>query len=393
MASRRVSPGKILMFIVGLVILAVLLSPAESDTGGPGSTYSAGPSGVRLAFDLSRRMGWSSERREIPFTTDSLAAPVQALVGVQPGAVEAHALLQHARRGGALLVVGTTGSLGDSLFVAAGSTRFVAPDVAEECPPRDPFENVLRGSHPISPVRWRRPPPRDTVGFGYLDNRHGGARPAVGFPLGAGRVVVVADADFVTNDVVRLCSTEADVAYVRMLDYLTRGQRGLRIAFDEFHHGRGIHGGSLTAIREYVLTTSSGRMLGQIAVAGLLLLFAAAPRPLAPRESTRIARRSPLEHADALAHAYAAVGATRTATARLLAGVRRRSRRNRAGARESDDQLLAAAAAASPSAASAVSLVARALTDGLPARDLPAIAAAVSTIENAFIGRPSIPKS
>ena len=215
----------------------------------------------------------------------------------------------------------------------------------------------------------------------------------MGFPLGAGRVVVIADEDFVVNDVMRLCSTESDVAYVRMLEYLTKEQRGTRIAFDEFHHGQGVHGGSLAAIQSYVVTAPSGRMLGQIAVAGLLLLIAAAPRPLAPRDPTRIARRSPLEHADALAHAYSAVGATRTATARLLAGVRRRTRRGRAGARESDEQILAAAASASPTAAPAASLVARALTDSIPARELSTVADALSTIENALTSRPYTRKS
>src|SRR5258708_21672765 len=153
MARARVSSGMILLFIVGLVILAVLLSPAESDSGGPGSTYSAGPSGVRLAFDLSRRLGWASEQREVPFTADTLPAPVQALIGVRPGGEEVHTLLEHVRRGGALLVVGADGSLADSLSVTSGSKGFSAPDVPEECPPRDPFENVLRGRHPIRPVR------------------------------------------------------------------------------------------------------------------------------------------------------------------------------------------------------------------------------------------------
>ncbi len=387
MARTKVSSGVILLFILGLVVLAALLSPSASDTGGPGSTYSAGPSGMRLAFELSRRLGWLSERREVPFTADTMPAVVQALIGVRPGAEEAHALLDYARRGGSLLVVGAEGALADSLHVTSGSEGFSALDVADECPSRDPFENVLSGNRPITPVRWRRPPPRDTVGFGHLDKGRG-QRPAVGFALGGGRLVVVADEEFLTNDLMRVCATEVDAAYVRMLEYLSTGRRGTRIAFDEFHHGQGIHGGSLTAIREYVLTTSSGRLLGQITVAGLLLLIAAAPRPLAPRESTSIARRSPLEHADALAHAYAAVGATRTATARLLGGVRRRTRRTRSGARESDDQILAAATAVSPAAAPAATLVARALTDPLPARDLPAIAGALSTIENALTVRP-----
>src|SRR5438132_12697764 len=117
MARAKIPSGVILLVIVGLVVLAVLVAPAESDNGGGRSTYSAGPSGVRIAFDLARRLGWSTEKREVPFKPDSGAAPVQALIGVQVGAEEAHALLEHARRGGALLVAGTDGGLGDSLSV------------------------------------------------------------------------------------------------------------------------------------------------------------------------------------------------------------------------------------------------------------------------------------
>lgn len=386
MPRAKLSSGLMLLAIVGMVILAVLLTPAETDTGGGYSTYSAGPSGMRLAFDLAQRFGWSSEKREVPFSGDSAPAPLQALINVDLGAEEAHALLEHVRKGGGLLVAGLGGSLGDSLAVTSGMNGVAKSEPADACPDRVSFD-ILRGSRPISPVRWRRPPPADTVGFGELDSPRGRERAATGFPLGAGRVVVVADADFLVNDVMRVCFSESDLAYVGMLKYLSNGRQGPRIAFDEFHHGKGVHGGSLSAIETYVLTTPSGRMLGQVALAGLLLLIAAAPRPLAPRDPTRVARRSPLEHADALAHAYSAVGATRTATARLLAGVRRRVRRGRTAARESDDQILAAATAASPAAASAASLVSRALTEAVPARELSDVAAALSTVEDALSSR------
>ena len=391
MSRKKVSSGLILLVIVGLVVVAVLLAPSEANTGGGYSTYSAGPSGVRLAFDLSRRLGWPSERREVPFTGDSVSA-VQALVGISLGAEETHKLLEHVRHGGALLVAGTDGDLGDSLHVTTGTRGLTTRENTGGCPAREPFDNIIQGTRQIAPLRWSRPSSPDTIGFGVLENGKGQLRPAVGFPLGGGRVVVVADADFLINDVLRVCSAEADVAYVKMLEYLTRRQPRTRIAFDEFHHGRGVHGGSMTAIRTYVESAPSGRMLGQIAFAGLLLLIAAAPRPLSPRDVDRIARRSPLEHADALAHAYAAVGATRTATARLLAGVRRRTRHGRTGSRETDEQVLAAAAASTPAAASAVAIVSRALAHPQPPRELTNVASALSTIEDALTTSPSTRK-
>src|SRR5438132_675588 len=70
MARAKIPSGVILLVIVGLVVLAVLVAPAESDNGGGRSTYSAGPSGVRIAFDLARRLGWSTEIRELPFKRD-----------------------------------------------------------------------------------------------------------------------------------------------------------------------------------------------------------------------------------------------------------------------------------------------------------------------------------
>ena len=388
MAKRKLSSGLILLGILGLVVLAVLIAPAEENQGGPYSTLSAATEGARIVYDLSGRLGWSPERRNVEFDKDTNPAPVQVLIDVSPGAVESHALLEFVRRGGSLLVAGVDGGLGDSLHLTSG----LEGDFERAGPGchGDPFEAVLAVPRPIATIRWRQPPRSDTIGFGMIRRRRGeGARPAVGFALGSGRVIVVADADMLANDVVRICANDADVVYVRMMEYLTGGERGRRIAFDEFHHGSGIHGGSLAAIRQYMLTTPSGRMLGQVALAGLLLLFAAAPRPLAPRDPERIARRSPLEHADALAHAYMAVGATRTATARLIAGVRRRTRRGR-NTRESDEQLLATAAATSSAAAGAARTIEVALDRGVPNREMPGVAAAVSVIEQALLSRPPL---
>jgi hypothetical protein len=394
MRIKKPSSGVILLAIIGMVLIAVLLAPAASDIGGSYSTLSSGPQGTRLIYDLSRRLGWPSQRRDVPFDKGSSHARVQAVIAVSLGAQETHQLLEHVRRGGALLVAGADGGLADSLHIDATSTGLRVRETPGECPDADAFEDIIQGSRPIAAIKYTRPPPPDTVGFGLLEtHRIHRQRPAVGFSLGKGRVVVVADPDFVSNDVVRLCATQTDVAYVRMLEFLTAGTDKAPIAFDEFHHGSGIHGGSLSAVREYMMTAPSGRMLAQVAIAGLLLLFAAAPRPLSPRDPVRIARRSPLEHADALAHAYAAVGATRTATARLLDGVRRRARRTRNTARESDAQLLAVASAATPAARTAAAVVSRALTDTIPPRELTGVAGAISTIEQALTSRSPTRKS
>jgi hypothetical protein len=391
MTRRTWASGAVLLGLLGLVLLAVLIAPS-TEKGTPYSSNSAGLNGIRLARDLSARLGWKPEARETPFS-DSMRnpAPVQIVIEADVAATEAHALLDFARRGGSLLIAGRGGALDDSLPLVAIPGGMPVPNAAG-CKATDVWQTQVSPFVQVASIRWSRPAPPDTVGFGRV--QRGGradrvASAAVGFPYGAGRIVAVADKNYLANDLLRRCDLEADVSFVRMIEYLTRGQRGQRLAFDEFHHGYGVHGGSIAAIRGYLSRTSSGRMLGQLFVAGLLLLLAFAPRPLAPRDPSHVARRSPLEHADALAHAYAAVGATRTAASRLLAGVRRRSRRERQKTRDTDEQLLAAAAAMSNEAAAAAAVVGHALVTPVPARELPGVASALETIERSLTGKPT----
>ena len=399
MTRRTATSAWILAGLIALVMLAVLVSPS-AEKGRPMSSYSAGSDGVRLAHDLIGRLGWKVERREVPFS-DTLTdpAPVQVLVGASVSDAEAGHLLAFVRRGGSLLMAGAGGPLSDSLgAVAAEGGRFVVADFEPHCESRGTWQSELAETNYGAAVDWSRPAPADTTGFGMVlfavpnnPKQQMVGRAGVGFPHGAGRIVVVADESFLANDVIRRCELRADADYVRMIEYLARGNRGVRVGFDEFHHGYGVHGGSFTAIRMYLSGTPSGRMLAQLALAGLLLLFAAAPRPLAPRDPTHVARRSPLEHADALAHAYASVKATRTATARLLAGVRRRSR-GRSRAKDADSAFLATAAAMSPRASKAAEIIGKALERTVPPRQLPEVAAALETLEQELSRPPSSPR-
>ena len=395
MTRRNVVSAWILLGLIALVVVVLLVSPSV-EKGRPLSSYSAGSDGVRLAHDLIGRLGWKPERREVAFT-DTMAnpAPIQVLVGAAVSEAEAGQLLAFARRGGSLLVAGVGGPLTDSLgVVETMGGRFFAADYEPHCESRGTWQSEFTQTNYASALDWSRPAPADTVGFGMVlfagrDRKaETSARAGAGFPYGAGAIVVVAEERFLANDVIRRCELQTDAAYVRMIEYLSHGKRGVRVAFDEFHHGYGVRGGSFSAIRMYLAGTPSGRMLAQVAIAGLLLLFAAAPRPLAPRDPATVARRSPLEHADALAHAYASVNATRTATARLLAGVRRRSR-VRARGKDGDEAFLAVAAAVSPTAAKATSIVTDALDRPIPSRQLPEVAAALETIERELSRPPS----
>ena len=397
MTRRTVISAWILLGLIALVFITVLIAPAV-EKGPSFSSYSAASDGTRLAHDLIGRLGWKPERREVPFS-DSLrdVAPIQVLVDASISDAEAARLLSFVRAGGGLIVAGGRGPIQDSLgIVPQPIANYVEDDNAPNCARRGTWQAELVQTSMTTGLDWSRPAPPDTIGYGDVIVRERNAperrgRSGVGLPLGAGRIVVIADENFLSNDVIRRCELGTDVAFVRMIEYLSRGDRGVRVAFDEFHHGYGVRGGSLTAIRMYLGDTSSGRMLAQIGIAGLLLLFAAAPRPLAPRDPTLVARRSPLEHADALAHAYASVNATRTATARLLAGVRRRSR-GRSRAKDADAAFLATAAAMSPKASKAAEVISNALERPVPQRQLPEVAAALETLEQELSRPPSAPR-
>jgi hypothetical protein len=164
----------------------------------------------------------------------------------------------------------------------------------------------------------------------------------------------------------------------------SRGAGGL--VFDEYHHGFGRHGGSLSAASTYLAHTPSGHFMIQTLVAGLLLLIAKSPRPIPPRDPRLVSRRSPLEHADALGRAYADVGATRTATARLVSGLRRRLNRwipVAPGA--ADEAFLEAVAVRVPARAADVGVIRHALAEALPKRELALVGGALNRIEEAVL--------
>jgi hypothetical protein len=200
--------------------------------------------------------------------------------------------------------------------------------------------------------------------------------------------VVASDPDIVRNDVIRACDYGIAPQAVRMLEYASggAGQARRRLVFDEFHHGYGAQPGTMRAIARYLGGTGSGHLLFQLLAAGLVLLLAAAPRDVPPVDPERIERRSPLEHVDALARAYAQVAATRTATTRLLHGVRRRLERGSVprGAARTDDVFLERAEALAPALKPDVALIRRALRTTVPRREFPAVGAALERLESSL---------
>lgn len=399
--------------IVVLFLLAALLTPQPVEQGRAGdarlTTLRASAQGARLLYELADRLGWRVERRErsaLPGTPagntiHAVLAPVVTMT-----ARETHDLLERVRAGDGLLYVLSpeSESLSDSLRLATGTSGelVVPPHVAAGARPCGPGHDgavALWYDWRAELLQLRRTGPPGAVDAVFARVRphrmSASARleslppTAVGFRLGRGRVAVVADPDLLRNDVLRVCAWRADLVTVRMLEYLARPDAGPprdRILFDEYHQGNGAQPGTVRAIALYLSQTASGNLVAQLVLAGLLWLLAAAPRDVAPRDPERIERRSPLEHVGALAHAYDQVNASRTATARLLRGLRRRvERASQSAAAQSDDAFLDWAQRRAPALGADVALVRRALATTVARRELAAVSAALRRIEASLV--------
>lgn len=425
--------------ILAVITAAALLTP-EVIGGRTGderlTTYSAEAQGAKLLYELASRLGWRVERWT---DASSIAADDRTVMAIlapvePPGVIETHHMLDRVRGGAALVyVMSGGGALNDSLHVkrslfggiyqatAAGTVdarrasdtlrarRFdtAAADTVDdedtqtagECdhaPPNDGLPMWTDQTVRLWRFSWTRGRPagavifaRSTLERDSKDTTVARSAPAAaGFPLGKGRVVVLADPDLLRNDVLRVCRFGLDVVAARMLEYVAAGApRRDRLVFDEYHQGFGTHPGTLRAIVLYLSRASSGHVLLQGLLAGLVLLLALGPRALPVHDEERVERRSPLEHVGALAQAYARVGATRTATTRLVRGLRRRVERGSGTdrARAESDANFLEHAAASPSRAADVAVVRHALETPVSRREFEAVGGAIRRLEDSLL--------
>ena len=394
-ATRRVSLARILAVLAVLAVLAAVLTPEVRQQGGGLSSYSTGPAGASIAFELAQRMGWHVTRREAPFDSTSRTPTVEVVVGPQQalGRHEVHRLLENVRRGGGLVfTLGEGDEIADSIGVAIRTHgRLLLALNDRSCIVRRRVGGAAGLPPTVYEVVWRRPPPGPVTTLMRAGAGGDIAPVAVGFPFGRGRIAAVAGDEVFTNETMRTCQWGADVLVARAWEYVRNGAGDQPLVFDEFHHGRGVHGGSLSAMTRYLSHTSSGRFFATLLVAGVLLLFAVAPRPIIPLEPERIARRSPLEHAEALGRAYSDVEATRTAAVRLVGGMRRRIGRAVGAQRTADERaFLEAVARKFPAVSAPVGLLQRALRDQISPRELGQLADAIEAIEQAVAASSSM---
>ena len=422
------TPRVIGIVFVAALILLVLFRPrfAPVESALRLTTYSPDPFGAQGLYDVLDRLGWEVRRRTTPLT-DTIPRHVVYAVLAPPIALtsrQTHYLLEAVRAGARLIVIPTRGSpLADSLDIRQSVQGFYAiagddddemfdeeedEEAAEEealsqreaigalmtpqpsgCEPGvfdQPFGTRWLGHYleMTGPIAGPPAPLLEAV-VGRGNNEPAVRRPAaLGFDLGRGRVLAIADGQMLRNDVIRLCNRDAGVRIISLLGWIS--SPGDTIVFDEYHMGFGRHPSILRATRDALLRTPAGRMLTQALVAGLVLVLALSPRPLPVARRSRFERRSPLEYVGALARAYEQVGASRTAVRRLVRGLRRRIA---PAAREamSDEQFLAHLGARTPSIAPDAQMLRDAAQRTLTPEELLAVGQAIERIERTVIRR------
>jgi hypothetical protein len=387
-AERLLSPKIALPVIAAGLIAAILLQPTPSATPlmvrGALSSDSASPGGARGLYEIAGRLGWPESRRRGAFDAPLDSDRVYLLLDppVSPTIPEAHAILDAVRRGAGLVYVvsDVASALNDSLHVASAPGRVMVPLPPLHCPDEDagsPVPMWPDDSVRLNSINRSRAWPDDTALFVAVqsDTDKTISPAVVGYRFGAGRVVVVSDPDLLRNDVIRVCRYGLGPAAVRMLDYASAGKRPM-LVFDEHHFGA--RPGIWSTLGDFLTETSEGRTMAQIAVAALVLLAAAAWRPVAPTSRKRIERRSALEHVAALARTYARVNATRTAVRRLVRGLRRRH--SRKGVRN-DEAYLQGVAAQNPPLADDVQHILHGVSNGITPAELLAVGRAVDHID------------
>jgi hypothetical protein len=415
------------------------------------TTRSTSPAGASGFYEIASRLGWKVKRQEkpmvAPLDTDAVYAVLSPPEPIGDG--EAKMLLNAVRMGAGLILVVDSGEvLSDSLGLRRAHRRgagafgwpvqmgvedsigcgrksaasdltvsygpfqmanpaygpFHAYLLRSEKPLPDDALTFIAVKEPVSTTRSRYSPPiasrEDTDSAGKATNEDANDRaPAresasavMGIPLGRGRVLAVSDPDFLRNDVIRICRWNVGPRMVTALDWVSKGKRP-PLVFDEFHQGFGPRPSILEASERFLAATPLGHAIVEGLLAGLLLIIALGVRPIPPRSIARIERRSPLEHVDALAHAYEQVGATRTATRRLVRGLRRRHDRGSWSARlraagapnaDADQRFLDNVAAAHPKTGSAVSRILAAERASIPPIELVSVADAVDRVDDVF---------
>ena len=415
-------PRYVFAALLVLLVLAVVIAP---DTGDQDIETARLTTKERQAFnasgihDVLQRLGIHVEQRLTPLRAplDSAAVYAVLLPPIEPSARETAALLDAVRRGAGLITLPRihtpladslgierseysifamratsdslygeqrTDSAGDSVATgrdAAGRDTLGDRERLNRFLAFDPTENARAFHHFLQPpVKSDSDSTRVFPGgvVTLLSARRNAAKPVVmGRTLGRGRVLLLADGDFLRNASLR--RGDGAVLAVRLIEWVDP-DRAMPVVFDEYGQGYGEHRDLVGTVIHGLASTAAGRATLQVALAALILILAAAVRPIAPQQRTIIERRSPLEHVSALSRAYERIGATRLATRRMVRGLRRRHPMGATGVID-DDAYLALIQSRAAAVREDVDLLRRAMRDPLPAAEFVRAGAAIDHIE------------
>lgn len=408
LTERLLAPRVVLPVLALLILLLLITTPREPERQTPRlTTYSVHPMGGRAFARIAERLGWRIEQRLTPFreSLDTSATYVFLAPPVPVTSVETSRLLDAVRRGARILhVMGSSGAaLTDSLRLRQSRRSYRPLPIVEQHDPTGEARHLTRGRDAFSEdlhhaIELRGPQSDDTVMFLSVRSARSGRfesppvlppgvtddsilRPAmIGIPYGRGRIAVIADPNLLTNASLR--DPEHGILPVRVLEWLA--PPGTSLIFAEFHQGFGRQPSTVRAVGTLLLGTPAGRAVVTLAIAVAVLMLAAGVRPIEPLPSSRIERRSPLEHVDALASAYERIGGTKAATQRLVRGLKRRHLPPAARSR-GDEEYLVALATRHRELEAPVRRVRNALHARVSAEELAQVGNALTTIERTII--------
>lgn len=310
-----------LALVAGLAVLAVLVFFPSSSASSAYSVLSSriiAPDGGAALYRTMERLGIPVARREAPLADAgpvpanlAILAPEQALTTREVGNV-----LARVRRGGTLLWVrGMRTPLTDYLSDSLGLRTVYLPTDARVSPRKHAWTEGIGVAHKFRYAFAAMSVPTEATPLLAATDSF-----VVAFTerLGSGTVVAVSDPAPLVN---------ANIAAGGIAPLMVRAaaaatSSGGPLVFDEFHHG--FHGGSVrSGIAHFLTRRPLGHVVTQWMAVGLLALLLVSARLGAPHERTRRARRSPLEHVDALGQLYREAGAVGVPRRLLLGGLAR----------------------------------------------------------------------
>ena len=339
------------------------------------SSLRSTPDGALALYLTLEELGVSTDRRMTPYVdADPLPSHLALLEPTEtltPREVEA--VRTHLAAGGTLIYAAR---VNDALLDALGlglATIDLPQDsggaIARPLPHR-----WTRGARPVSGFSWHfTGTPNGTPPGSPLLAVEDSLVTAIELRLGSGRVFVLSDGRPLRNGEILRSGVALLVARA------AREMAGSSepIVFDEFHHG--VRGGSVfAAVGSFLVRHGAGNATLQMLAVLLLALLVAARRFGSPLPAPGGARRSPLEHVDALAQVYRQARSNRIPRVHLISGLARRLGRPRPCDQHEAVAMIERLEATIPSAVGAASQLKEALRSD--ERDLLAVSRGVDRL-------------